>query len=118
MLNSNEATMDFITYLTYIVVWFLGAVYGWYARERHAKRTVDRLFSHVEQVVEKEVDDSIIHISIEKHNGMFFVYKKDTNEFMGQGNTKRELEQNLAKRFPEKKFAADKENLRILNESI
>lgn len=118
MLNSNEATMEFIDYLTYIVVWVLGAVYGWYARERHAKRTIDRFVSHLEEEVEKEIDDSVIHISIEKHNGTFFVYKKETNEFMGQGTTRKELEQNLAKRFPEKKFAADKDNLRILNESL
>jgi len=114
MLNSNEATMEFFDYLTYIIVWVLGAVYGWNARERHAKRTVDRLFSHIEEEIEKEVDDSIIPIIIEKDNDIFFVYKKDTNEFMGQGKTTRELEQNLANRFPNKKFAADKENLRIL----
>jgi chlorite dismutase len=114
MLNSNEATMEFNDYLTYIVVWVLGAVYGWYSRERHAKRTVDRFLSHVEEEVEKEVDDSVIPIFIEKDNDTFFVYKKDTNEFMGQGKTQRELEQNLASRFPDKKFAADKDNLRIL----
>jgi hypothetical protein len=33
---------------------------------------------------------------------------------MGQGNTRKELEVNLAKRFPDKKFAADKENLKVL----
>jgi len=105
-------------YITLIVFWIMGAVFGWHARERHAKRTLDRFFAHIEEEAEKEVDDSIIPIIIEKHNDTFFVYKKETNEFMGQGKTKRELEQNLASRFPEKKFAADKENLRILNESI
>ena len=104
-------------YITLIVFWIMGAVFGWHARERHAKRTLDRFFAHVEEE-RKEIDGSLIPITIEKHSGVFYVYNKDTNEFMGQGNTKRELEQNLAKRFPEKKFAADKQNLRILDESI
>jgi len=114
MLNSNEAAMEFIDYLTILVVWILGAVYGWYARERHARRTIDRFMMHVEEAVSEQVDESIIHINIEKHNGTFFVYKKNTSEFMGQGTTRWELEQNLAKRYPDKKFAADKEELRLL----
>lgn len=118
MLNSSEDAMEFIDYVTYVVVWFMGAVYGWYARERHAKRTIDRFFSEVEESVNEQVDESIIKINIERHSGVFYVYNKDTGEFMGQGNTRKELEDVLAKRFPEKKFAADKEDLKVFNESF
>jgi hypothetical protein len=114
MLNSNEDTMDLYTFITYVIAVFMGMVYGWYARERHARRTIDKFMMHIEEAVSEQVDDSIIPISIETHNGMIFVYKKDTSEFMGQGSTRWELEQNLAKRFPDKKFAADKEQLRLL----
>lgn len=110
--------MEFIDYLTYVVVWILGAVYGWYARERQARRTIDRFFSQVTEAVDEEVNDTIIPIKIDNHNGIFFVYNKDTEEFMGQGNSRKELEINLAKRFPDKKFAADKESLKVLNESF
>jgi hypothetical protein len=115
MLNSNEDAMEFIDYVAYVVIWIMGAVYGWYARERHAKRTIDRFFSEVEETVGEQVNDSVIPIKIEQHSGVFYVYNKDTEEFMGQGNTRRELEVNLAKRFPDKKFAADKENLKVLS---
>ena len=118
MLNSNEDAMEFIDYVTYVVVWFLGAVYGWYARERQAKRTIDRFFSGVTEAVDEEVNDSVIPIKIDRHNGVFFVYNKETEEFMGQGNTRKDLEVNLAKRFPDKKFAADKESLKVLHESL
>ena len=118
MLNSNEDAMEFIDYATYVVVWFLGAVYGWYARERHAKRTIDRFFSGVEETIDEQVNESVIPIKIERHSGVFYVYNKDTEEFMGQGNTKKDLEFNLAKRFPDKKFAADKESLKVLHESL
>jgi hypothetical protein len=106
--------MDLYDYLLWLVFWIMGAVYGWYARERHAKRTIDRFFSHVEETIEQAEDNSVIHIEIEKHNGTLFVYNKNTKEFMGQGQTRHELEKNLAKRYPEKRFAADTENLRIL----
>jgi hypothetical protein len=115
MLNSNEDTMDLYTFITYVIAVFMGMVYGWYARERQAKRTIDRFFSEVEETVGEQVNDSVIPIKIEQHSGVFYVYNKDTEEFMGQGNTRRELEVNLAKRFPDKKFAADKENLKVLS---
>jgi hypothetical protein len=110
--------MEFIDYLTYVVVWVLGAVYGWYARERQARRTIDRFFSNLEEDIDEKVNDTIIPIKVDHHNGVFFVYNKDTEEFMGQGNSRKELEFNLAKRFPDKKFAADKESLKVLNESF
>ena len=106
--------MEFIDYVTYVVVWIMGAVYGWYARERQAKRVIDRFFSSVEE----DLDDPVIPIKIDYHSGVFYVYNKDTEEFMGQGNTRKDLELNLAKRFPDKKFAADKESLKVLHESF
>jgi hypothetical protein len=47
--------MEFIDYVTYVVVWVMGAVYGWYARERQARRTIDRFFSEVTEAVDEEV---------------------------------------------------------------
>ena len=110
--------MEFFDYVTYVVVWILGAVYGWYARERQARRTIDRFFSEVDETVGDKVNDTIIPIKIDRHNGVFYVHNKDTEEFMGQGNTRQDLEINLAKRFPDQKFAADKESLKVLNESF
>jgi hypothetical protein len=110
--------MEFIDYVTYVVVWVMGAVYGWYARERQARRTIDRFFSNLEEDIDEKVNDTIIPIKIDRHSGVFYVYNKETEEFLGQGNSRKELELNLAKRFPDKKFAADKESLKVLNESF
>jgi hypothetical protein len=110
--------MEFIDYVTYVVVWVMGAVYGWYARERQAKRTIDRFFSEVVDSTDEQDNNSIIPITIDHHSGVYYVYNKDTEEFMSQGNTPKELQDNLAKRFPDKKFAADKENLKVLHESL
>lgn len=85
------------------VVWLMGAVSGWNARERHAKRITEQFLEHMQQSVE-EHDEHIIHINIEKHNNVFYVYDRDTNEFMAQGSTQSEVETNLRKRYPGKSF--------------
>ena len=110
--------MELIDYLVWLVFWIMGAVYGWNARERHAKRTIDRFITQFVDEQAEELSESIININIEKHNGVFYVYSKDNNEFMAQGNTRKELEDALAKRYPDKKFAASLKNLRIFNESL
>ena len=109
--------MELYEYLLLVVVWIMGAVYGWYARERHAKRTIKRFVSEMLPQTE-EADDTRIYVSIEKHNGVFYVYDKDKNEFMAQGSTRKELETNLATRYPNKYFAATKEDLKVFNESL
>jgi hypothetical protein len=109
--------MEFIDYVTYVVVWIMGAVYGWYARERQAKRVIDRFMINFEEAV-SEPDTKLIPITIEKNNNVFYVWNKDTHTFMGQGKSRRELEEVLAKGFPDTKFMADKESLKVLNESL
>ena len=39
--------MEFTDYLLFVVVWIAGAIYGWYARERHAERKLDRFFKGI-----------------------------------------------------------------------
>ena len=84
------------------VVWVMGAVSGWNARETHARKITEEFLENMQQSVQE--DDSVIHITIEKHNNVFYVYDRDTNEFMAQGNTQSEVENNLRKRFPGKSF--------------
>jgi hypothetical protein len=93
------------------LVFILGAVYGWGARERSAKKHVEDILTDLESELKQPHDDSYINIVIEKHNNVFYVYGND-NEFMGQGNDRLELEQSLANRFPGKRFIAKTENLK------
>ena len=57
--------MEFTDYLLFVVVWIAGAIYGWYARERHAERKLDRFFSRVNTAIE-EIEETTIPITIEK----------------------------------------------------
>ena len=106
--------MDILTLvldlLLLVCVFIMGAVHGWKARERHAERIMNGLLDQFADEVEKE-KENMVRIVIEKHNDMFYVYNKETNQFMGQGKSKKELEELLHKNFPGKRFGATEENL-------
>jgi predicted negative regulator of RcsB-dependent stress response len=86
------------------VVWVMGAVSGWNAREKHAKTQVEKHFQQIQEFVEEQEEEQI-HIIIEKHNDMLFVYDKETKQFMAQGTSKEDVEKVLVERFPGKRFA-------------
>jgi murein L,D-transpeptidase YafK len=86
-----------------IVVWALGVKSGWDARERHASK-ITKQFLDAMQDAEEEQEEQI-HIIIEKHNDMLFVYDKETKQFMAQGSSKEAVEKVLVERFPGKRFA-------------
>lgn len=102
--------MELILLVVYtIIVWIGGAVSGWKAREEHAKQLTERFIEQLHQ--SSEEDASVIQINIEKHNNVFYVYDKETNEFMAQGSSKDEVETNLKKRYPGKTFGCAESNL-------
>ena len=104
--------MELTDYLLWVVIWFMGAVYGWYARERHSKRIVDKFMDEIDSAVTERVSENTIKIFIEQVKGVYYIYNKENNDFMGQGSTREEVEKVLAERFPNKKFMADTANLK------
>lgn len=53
----------------------------------------------LDQVIEKFREDRAIDCRVESHNGVFFVYNNDTNEFMAQGSTLVELRERIKSRW-------------------
>lgn len=104
--------MDFLLIFAVAFLMLLSFVAGWIAREIAASRRIDQLMAQVEESVNEQVKEQLIPIKIEHHDQMFYVYSLDNNTFMAQGQTRRELESNLEKRYPGKKFAARPENLK------
>jgi Na+-transporting methylmalonyl-CoA/oxaloacetate decarboxylase gamma subunit len=97
--------MEIILLVIYtFVVWTMGAVAGWKAREEHAKKVTEKFIEYLQESGQQQVDENVIQINIEKHNNVFYVYDKETNEFMAQGSSKDEVETNLKKRYPGKSF--------------
>jgi hypothetical protein len=99
-------TIDIIDIILFSIFLFY---IGWKVREIQARITLDRIINRIEV---EDLDEEMVPINIEKHDNAFFVYDVSDNSFMAQGNTRGELEMNLAKRFPEKKFLASPTNLR------
>lgn len=102
--------MEFIPYIVVAsIVFALGTLYGWGLRERHATRTLERF---LEQAKEEQESEELIHIVIEKHNDVFYVYERENRTFMAQGSTREELEENLKKRYPDQRFACPEKILK------
>lgn len=101
-------------FVSIFFIFTLGFVFGWVLREEMAKRRVDYLMKQLGEELEDvaEVAKDLINIKIELHSGQYYVFNKDTDEFMAQAATRKELEDALAKRYPEKRFAATPENLK------
>lgn len=98
-------------FLSIFAVFILGFILGWVLREEMAKRRVDALLNQLGGELENVAKD-LINIKIEQHSGMYYVFNKETDEFMAQASTRQELEDSLAERYPEKRFAATPENLK------
>jgi frataxin-like iron-binding protein CyaY len=102
--------MEHILYV--FLVFAAGFLVGWNEREKWASKKVDALLDMFNKEVEKQVEESRIDIKIEKHNDVYYVFNKHTDDFMAQASTRKELEDALAARFSGKRFFADAENLK------
>ena len=99
-----------ILFVVACIFFAYGVNIGWKAREVHAKKVVAKFEQEVSEKVGEEVK-SLIHINIERHNGMFYVYDKRQKTFMAQGTTREELEDALQSRYPGKRFACSEEEM-------
>ena len=103
--------LDFIVMVVLVcVIWLIGAVQGWQAHERMVRRNI----RHAIYEFEDHINETYIKIKIEKHNGMLYVYDYTTNAFMAQGTNRFEVEKQLQEKFPNRKFAADTEQIALL----
>ena len=91
----------------------LGFTLGWKFRETYAKVRIKKLQSDIENSIEKieNIVEDIMPIYIEKYDGSFFAYDNETHLFLAKANNKKELENALKLRFPDKKFACSDSNM-------
>ena len=100
--------MDFLILFLVLAIGFYS---GYTFREAVARRRAELILNALMQDTEEETNSSTVKIKIEKHKETFFVYDFETERFITQANTRDELEANLAKLYPGKKFGCTKENL-------
>jgi hypothetical protein len=56
-------------------------------------------------------DKKIVNINFVKMDHAILVYNRETQQFLAQGNSKEEIVQLLAKRFPDTSFMANSRNI-------
>ena len=61
---------------------------------------LEQINADMEKEVNGEEDDDRIEIRIEQHSGVLYAYRKDTEEFIGQGTDKEALLARLVDKFP------------------
>ena len=70
----------------------------------------DDIDKKIKEGLEK-LKERIIPSRIERVNNMLYIYNKETEEFLGQANTMKELSDVLEKRFPGKLFNVSQEEI-------
>lgn len=101
--------------LILVIVAMVFARIGWGLRELHAIRQVQKLDGMLKETIEEELEEikkKYLPIKIEKVKQEYYVYSIPDNTFMAQGTNRKELEDNLDKRYPGKRFAATPDNLK------
>lgn len=93
---------------------FVGTAFGWFLREQHAIRKVNKMFAQMEVAAVEQVKDNQIMGTIEIHHGHYYMFRVDDGSFLAQGESRKELSEALRKRFPDKVFILDKDEYKDL----
>jgi len=101
--------------LTAVVTLLIGFKAGWIYREYKAKKLIQSLredyFKNLELMAEQQTVNET-EIVIEKYEGSFFVYDKNTGNFLAQGKSHDEVSEVLSQRFPNTTFIASLSHLK------
>ena len=71
----------------------------------HTLREMRRAGIDIDELLRDEpevVSESRVECRLEQHEGMWILYRKDTDEFVAQGRTQEELHSAVKSRFPDK----------------
>jgi len=64
------------------------------------------------ETLTKKVKQLVVRVNVERHGDMFYLFEKETDQFIAQGRDADEIKQILQARFPQKTFFADDESVK------
>jgi hypothetical protein len=71
------------------------------------------------EILKEEIDEltqklknKIIHVNVEQHGSVFYLFEKDTNRFIAQGSDINEVKKKCADRFKDAVIIADSDVLK------
>jgi hypothetical protein len=95
--------MDFVVDIIFwlVVIWLVMKVWEKYLTAKNE--------ALVEQIkdMQAQMKNSIILVEIEKHDDIFYLYEKDTQEFIAQGTNFDEIREHCKTRFKDRAVVAD-----------
>lgn len=92
------------------LMWF---TFGKMMREAGvSNRDLDQFINHWAPGIQKELEaeQPQIEVRLEQHNQTLYAYRKDNEEFLGQGADQEELFKRIAERFKDVKFVIRKDD--------
>ena len=102
--------IDFIldTIFWFVVFWLIIKVWQKYLTAKNE--------ALVEQIkdMQTQMKNSIILVEIEKHDDIFYLYDKDTREFIAQGTNFDEIRERCKTRFKDRAVVADESQMEQL----
>jgi ectoine hydroxylase-related dioxygenase (phytanoyl-CoA dioxygenase family) len=102
--------LDFIVeaFLWFAVIWLVLKMVELYLVAKNAVLT-----KQIEEMAQ-QIKEQIIHVDIEKHGNMFYLYEKDTNRFIAQGTSFDEVKENCEARFKGKSVVGNEDQMNQL----
>ena len=102
--------MDFVVDIIFwlVVIWLVMKVWEKYLTAKNE--------ALVEQIkdMQAQMKNSIILVEIEKHDDIFYLYDKDTREFIAQGTNFDEIRERCKTRFKDRAVVADESQMEQL----
>lgn len=102
-------------YITYLIIFALGLWVGYRVQDIIMKATfmkmleeagvtdkdMEKFVRHWKPKMEPATEDDleVIHVKIEQHGSALYMFRKDNDQFLGQGNTREELIDILGKKL-------------------
>lgn len=89
-----------------VITWLILKLIAGYLRAKNEvlKEELDDL--------QKRVKEKFIHVNIEKHGDVFYLFEKDTDRFIAQGTNMQELKDHCDSRFKKSVIFADDNDLK------
>lgn len=97
-----------------LIVLVVGITVGWYIREWYAMRIMRKIVDNAQEQFKETIKDTVVDAYIEKAGDTFFVYRKEDNKFLAQGQDINSLSDILQEQFPGKYFNIPSDQLDML----
>jgi len=89
-----------------LLIWLISKFFSGYFQARNdiLKEEIDDL--------SKKLKDKIIHVNVEQHGSVFYLYERETDRFIAQGSDINEIKKKCADRFKDAVIVADSDVLK------